>query len=735
MPNNISSGGFGAILSTLKHAKDKTGLIRSTKALMKMNSVGGFDCPGCAWPEPKDRSRFEFCENGAKTLMNATTTKKIDEDFFRKHSVEDLKNSSEYELTNSGRLVTPAIKHKNARYFEPISYDDAFAIAKKHFSKLKEKSRAVFYTSGRASNEAAFLYQLFARAFGTNNLCDCSNLCHESSGTALKKTIGVGKGTVQIEDFLQSDLILLIGHNPSSNHPRMLTTLQDARKNGARIVVINPLMEPGLKHFRHPQKIGDLAGRAKEIASDYFQIRIGGDHALFHAITHALLWNDKFKTAMDHDFIAKHTSGLDLLRESLSKYSFDDLASRAGLTPSEILRLTTLIASAKRAIYAWGMGITQTTLGVNTIEGIVNVALLRGHLGTPGAGLCPVRGHSNVQGNRTVGISEKPHPSFLEAIKRNVGFSPPTEHGLDVVNAILAMHRGEIDVFMALGGNFLSASPDTAFTKNAINNVELNINVATSLNRTHLEGKTSLIIPCLTRVEKDRRAGHEQFVTVENSMSIVHTSRGVFEPLHKDLLSEVAIVGSLAERVVGSAHVDWENLINNYDDIRTLISRCLPDFYDYNARCKDGFILPNAAASRKFLTSSKRAKFSPVHEAPSPTSLLLTTIRSHDQFNTSIYGLHDRYRNITGERRVVFMNQNDMEERNIKEGQHVDITSTFNGVKRELSNFTVRTYNIKAGCVAAYFPEANPLVPIDSVAFESNTPTSKLIPVTIVAAT
>lgn len=737
MSDTISSGGIGAVLSTLKHAQQRTGLLRSTSALLHMNKPEGFDCPGCAWPEPKKRSPFEFCENGAKTLMNATTTKVIDRAFVKRHSLAELGAWSEYQLCNSGRIVEPLLKNPGATHFEPISLADAYALAARHFSSLSSPDRAIFYTSGRASNEAAFLYQLFARSLGTNNLCDCSNLCHESSGVALKKTIGVGKGTVQIEDFEQAEVIFLIGHNPSSNHPRMLTTLQEARKKGAKIVVINPLVEPGLKAFRHPQKVGDLIGKADELATHYFQVNIGGDYALFLAIAHQLIYDRKFGPQIfDQNFITNHTVGFGQFSDHIGTLDFDELIKNSGLARKDIKALVELIAHHDRVIYAWGMGITQTTYGVATIEAITHIALMRGQIGKVGAGLCPVRGHSNVQGNRTVGITEKPHTQFLHRLAQVFNVSPPRHHGLDVVDSIHALSSGAVDIFMALGGNFLSAGPDTKATEKALKKCALAINIATSLNRTHvMAGQTSLIIPCLTRVEKDVQRGKEQIVSVENSMSIVHASRGHFEPIKKNIPSEVSIICQIAERSLKNS-INWQAFNDDYRLIRESISQVLPEFSDYNERLKEknGFLLINPASTRSFPTTSGKAQFCcgiTNKSIAEPYDVVLTTIRSHDQFNTSIYGLDDRYRKVKGDRHVIFMNEKDIARLGFSTGQKVDLHSHCNGTTRTARGFSIKSHDIKIGCAATYFPECNVLVPLESVALESNTPTSKLIPITI----
>lgn len=738
MSTNTSSGGSGAILSTLKHAHTRTGLMRSAQALLRMNQKDGFDCPGCAWPEPKDRSKFEFCENGAKTLMNATTTAMIDDNFIKKHSLKELLGWSEYELCNSGRIVEPLLRKPHSTHFEIIGWDEAYDMAATHLKKLSSPDRAVFYTSGRASNEAAFLYQLWARMLGTNNLCDCSNLCHESSGVALKRTIGIGKGTVQLEDFENAEVIFLIGHNPSSNHPRMLTTLQTARKNGAHIVVINPLIEPGLKSFRHPQKVLDVVGRPTNIATDYFQVKVGGDYALFLAIAHEMLTNDVYRSnTLDRNFIDKYTHGFSEYEQFIKNLCCDDLVKDSGLAVEDIRHITKLIAQHDRVIYAWGMGITQTPYAVHTIETISNLALMKGHIGKNGAGLCPVRGHSNVQGNRTVGINEKPPATFLSRLGEVFSFSPPQHHGHDVVDTIHAMSKKQVDFFMALGGNFVAASPDTHVVEHAISRVDLAVNLGISLNRTHLvAGNTALILPCLTRVEKDLQQSGLQKVSVENSMGIVHASRGNFAPLKASIPSEVFIISSIAERSLPkNPKVDWKAYRHDYSRIRKSISDVLDDFFDFNERLlqKDGFLLTNNARLRIFDTPSKKAQFA---VGPIPVArhdLLLTTIRSHDQFNTSIYGLNDRYRNVTNERMVVFINPADMKRLGVREGQKVTLETNFQGSLRSMSGFKAKAYDIKEGCVATYFPESNVLIPLESTALLSNTPTSKLVPVRILA--
>ncbi|HXW60807.1 MAG TPA: FdhF/YdeP family oxidoreductase, partial [Myxococcota bacterium] len=652
-----------------------------------------------------------------------------------KNSLSTLNALSDHQLEEMGRLVVPAIKKPGATHYQAISYSEAFDIAAAHFRALKDPNEAIFYTSGRASNEAAFLYQLFARVLGTNNLCDCSNLCHESSGVALDKCLGTGKGTVQIEDFLASEVIFLIGHNPSTNHPRMLSTLREAKKKGAKIVVINPMIEPGLMRFRHPQMVNDLLLKPVSLASDYTQIKVGGDAALFYLLLQQLI-NDE--SALDRHFIASHTSGFNELKEELETYKKEELYQDCGIELSELERLYNLIKNHKRVIYAWGMGITQSTHAVSTIEAIISIALLRGHIGSVGAGLCPVRGHSNVQGNRTVGINHLPSAAFSDRLSARFNFKTPHHHGLDVVDSIKAMLKGDIKIFMALGGNFLSASPDFFATSEALNRTKLRINLSTKLNRTHLLSEhTSLILPCLTRVEKDIRQGKEQIASVENSMSIVHASKGTLKPLRPGILGEPAIIAGIAQRSLPPhEEISWEALSNNYEQIREHIGAVVPELERYNERLKKpgGFILPNTASSRIFNTKDQRAHFMrprPLNINATNYDLMLTTIRSHDQFNTAIYGLDDRYRGIKGQRDVVFINDKDLKRLHLKPDMRVDLISNLDGQERIARSFQIKAHAIKEGSAACYFPEANVLIALSSVAHESNTPTSKQVPIRI----
>ena len=730
--NKTSSGGLGAVLSTIKHARKQTGLLRATNALANMNSTSGFDCPGCAWPEPEHRARFEFCENGAKALMSATTTKILDNKFFKNNSLSYLRTLSEHDLEALGRLVMPVVKYPNNNYFQKISYTQAFELAASYFNKLESPDQAVFYTSGRASNEAAFLLQLFARALGTNNLCDCSNLCHESSGVALKRALGTGKGTVQISDFLQAQVIFLIGHNPSTNHPRMLSTLKEARQKGCSIVVINPIIEPGLLRFRHPQDMSDMLGPAREIATHYFQVRVGGDLALFYALLKLILENNNYNKFINHDFINKHTQDFNIFKKSLELLDINNLIQESGLLLTDIEKLAELITKNDRVIYAWGMGITQTTYGVATIEAIASLALLRQHLGKPGAGLCPVRGHSNVQGNRTVGITHAPSDIFLDKLEENFRIKAPRQPGLDVVDSIKAMSLNKIRIFLSLGGNFLSASPDSLLVEKALERCDLRINLSTKLNKTHLiNNQTTLILPCLTRVERDIQNNQEQICSVENSMSIVHASRGNFKPISPEIYSEPRIIAELGY-LSTKKNINWLDLANSYELIRDYISKCAPELANYNTRLNSpgGFLIENPVRKLIWQTPSKRASFANIINFNyNKSDLLLTTIRSHDQFNTAIFGLNDRYRGISNQRDIIFMSKQDIEKFNLKHNMRVDIISKFNNTERIIYNFQVKLFNIKPGCAAAYFPEANPLIALDSVALLSNTPTSKLIPI------
>ncbi len=738
-----AGAGWGALAQTLKHASAEMGLVRGLRILTRLNQTEGFDCPGCAWPEPDERSWAEFCENGAKAVAEEATTRRVGPELFELHDVDELETWTDYQLGKAGRLTEPLVLRPGDRHYRPLSWEEALDLAAEGLRALDEPDRAIFYTSGRTSNEAAFLYQLLARLLGTNNLPDCSNLCHESSGYGLSRAIGVGKGTVTLRDFTRSDCILVIGQNPGTNHPRMLGPLQAAARRGARVIVINPLEEPSLVRFQHPQEVLGMlnpVGGGDAIATDYLQVRVGGDQALLEGLAKAMLELEEQSpgTVLARDFIDQRTSGFETWAEGIRSRSWERLAADSGITEGELRRVGGLLAASGAAIACWAMGITQHPNGVANVQAIVNLLLLGGHLGRPGAGVCPVRGHSNVQGDRTMGIWERPSEVFLDRLAATFEFAPPREHGLAAVEALKAMHEGRVDVFMAMGGNLVGAAPDTHYSAEALRRCGLTIHVATKLNRSHLAvGAASLLLPCLGRTERDRQGGAEQVVTVENSMGIVHTSRGRLVPASEHLRSEPWIVCELARRAAGDrAAVDWAGLAADYDRIRELIARTIPGFDDYNraARSPGGLELPNAARQGRFETSDGLAHFTS-HELPdlglAAGELRLMTLRSHDQYNTTIYGLDDRYRGVYGERRVVLMSQADMADRGLEVGDSVDVESRHGGVSRRVQGFQAVPARLPPGSCGAYFPEANPLIPIDRYAAGSLTPASKNVVVTI----
>ncbi|HEV7474011.1 MAG TPA: FdhF/YdeP family oxidoreductase [Pyrinomonadaceae bacterium] len=740
-PLSKVAGGIPAILSTVKAAWEEMGAARGLRTLLKLNQKTGFDCPGCAWPEPDgERSHAEFCENGAKHVADEATTKRITPDFFREWSVADLAAKSDYWLGKQGRLTEPMILRRGATHYEAITWDNAFALIAAELNSLNHPDEAIFYTSGRTSNEAAFLYQLFVRQFGTNNLPDCSNMCHESSGSALSETIGAGKGTVTLEDFDLAQAIFVIGQNPGTNHPRMLTALQKAKRNGCKLVHINPLPEVGMTQFKHPQDVLGLLGDGTTLADLFLQVRINGDVALLQGISKAVLAEeDRYAGAtLDHDFISKHTAGFEEFAAAIETVSWDEIVEQSGLPRSQIEEAAAVFIQSERTIFCWAMGLTQHKNAVANIQEIVNLMLLRGQIGKPGAGLCPVRGHSNVQGDRTMGIWERPTDAFLDSLGSEFNFEPPRRHGHDTVNAIAAMHESKARVFFALGGNFLSATPDTEFTAAALRRCSLTVHVSTKLNRAHLvTGEQALILPCLGRTEIDMQSSGPQFVTTENSMAVVQSSRGFLRPASEQLLSEPAIVAHLASATLGArSSIDWNHLTADYDRIRDHIERVVPGFDDYNLRVRQpgGFHLPSLPRQRVFKTPSGRAVFT-VHGLPKlelqPDQYLMMTIRSHDQFNTSIYGLDDRYRGVYNGRRVVFLNREDMRLAGLAEGQKVDLRSHFEGEERVARSFVVVPYSIPRRCAATYFPETNVLVALRDVAEKSNTPASKSVVISI----
>ena len=743
-----AAAGLAAVGKSLEFAVGEMGLSRGLSALLRLNQRDGFDCQSCAWPSPDGhRSVAEFCENGAKAAADEGTTRRVTAQFFREHSVGDLASRSDLWLGQQGRLTEPMVLRAGSERYEPISWEGAFALVARELKALPSPDCASFYTSGRTSNEAAFLYQLFARAFGTNNLPDCSNMCHESSGSALSPTIGIGKGCVKLEDFDHADAIFVIGQNPGTNHPRMLTALQSAKRRGCRIVSLNPMAELGLVRFKNPQDLmhplrapGMLLGRGTAMCDLWLPVRINGDMAAMQGIMKEMVEAEDRApgTGLDRDFIAAHTRGSDELLAHLRRVPWDEVTRSSGLSRAQIAQAASIAMGARATIACWAMGLTQHRNAVGTIQEVLNFLLLRGNIGRPGAGPCPVRGHSNVQGDRTMGIWERPGKAFLDRLAGEFGFEPPREHGLDVVGTIKAMHGGRVRVLIALGGNFLSATPDTEFTATALRRCALTAHVSTKLNRSHLvTGRTALILPCLGRSEVDCQLSGEQFVTVEDSMGVISSSRGRFAPASEGLRSEPAIVAGLAEAVLGPGRpADWASLAADYDLIRARIERVVPGFTDYNRRVRRApFYLPNAPRdSRTFATASGKAEFT-VHAIPpeplGPGEYLMMTIRSHDQFNTTIYGLDDRYRGVYNGRRVVFMNPDDMREAGLVQGQLVDLTSRFQGEDRRAPRFMAAPYDLPRRCTATYFPEANVLVPVGHVAEVSNTPASKSVVVTL----
>jgi molybdopterin-dependent oxidoreductase alpha subunit len=735
--------GVPAVVNSLLHAQRQAGLTRGAQALLGLNQAGGFDCPSCAWPDPdEERSTFEFCENGAKAIATESTKKRIGVEFFQQHSVVDLAEKSDFYLNDVGRITQPMLLEVGAQHYKPVTWEGAMAIIADELNSVQDPDEAVFYTSGRASNEAAFLYQLLARLYGTNNLPDCSNMCHESSGAALNATIGIGKGTVTLEDIESTDCLLVWGQNPGTNHPRMLTSMERTVLNGGKIITINPLDETGLKAFSHPQKFSGIVGRATKLACMHLPVRANGDLAVIKGLLKCVLEAERAApgTVVDHAFVQQSTEGYAALCDSLDAVSWGVLVEHSGLAEAQIRALAEKFIAAEEAISCWAMGLTQHHNSVETIRELVNLHLITGKIGRARSGLCPVRGHSNVQGDRSMGVWEKMPDAFLDDLEREFDFQAPRRHGYDTVAAIQAMHAGKVRVFIGLGGNFLSAAPDTHYTAAAMRRCELTVQIATKLNRGHLvTGKRALILPCLGRSERDQRATGEQFVTVENSMGVVQSSQGRLSPASPDLLSEVAIICGMARATLPKhARVLWADFSEDYSLIRQRIAAVLPDFNDFEQRVqkRGGFYLPNAVKARVFNTHNGKAQLTLNPLSPirlEPGELLLQTLRSHDQFNTTIYGANDRYRGIKGERRILFMNPEDMRERGIQAEEPLTITSYYKGTIRTAELFLAIPYATPPGCVAAYYPEANVLVPIDSFAKESGTPTSKSVVVRVEA--
>ncbi|MDO7912210.1 FdhF/YdeP family oxidoreductase [Pseudomonas sp. 22-AL-CL-001] len=749
------AGGWGALRSVAKAWVGSDNALKNIRALLKTNQNGGFDCPGCAWGDSPESGMVKFCENGAKAVNWEATKRRVDAAFFAKHSVSALLEQSDYWLEYQGRLTDPMVYDPQTDRYQPIDWDGAFALIAQHLKGLESPDQAEFYTSGRASNEAAFLYQLFVRAYGTNNFPDCSNMCHEASGVALGQSVGVGKGTVTFHDFEHADAIFVWGQNPGTNHPRMLDPLRDAVKRGAQVVSVNPLKERGLERFQHPQNpLEMLTNSDRPTNTAYFRPALGGDMALLRGMAKFLLqWEREAQAKgepaiFDHAFIAEHGHGIEAYLDAVDATSWEHIEAQSGLTLAEVEQAARMYCKGKRVIMCWAMGITQHRHSVPTIQEIVNVMLLRGNLGVPGAGLCPVRGHSNVQGDRTMGINERPPVVLLDNIERRFGFTVPRENGHNTVEAIHAMLEGRAKVFIGLGGNFAQATPDTARTHQALRNCDLTVQISTKLNRSHLvHGKQALILPCLGRTDIDRQVEGPQAVTVEDSFSMVHASNGQLQPLSKAMRSEPAVVAGIAAATLGNYPIDWHWVVADYDHIRELIADTIPGFAGFNERLLEpgGFYLGNTAGSRVWKTPTGKANFKAnllpdtlidarVLASGQVPDLVMQSMRSHDQYNTTIYGLDDRYRGVRGQRDVIFVNEADIMRLGFVPGQKVDIVSLWGDqVERRVNGFTLLAFDIPGGQAAAYYPEVNPLVPLDSIGDGSHTPTSKFVAIRLEA--
>ena len=732
--------GVPAIVSSVTRSVGAMGAPRALRSLRVINQPEGFDCPGCAWPEPPpgSRHRVEFCESGAKAVAEEATSARIDGAFFARHSIDDFRNRSDFWLGQAGRLTSPMIKHPHATHYEPISWDAAFAETASQLRGLDDPNEAVFYTSGRTSNEAAFLFQLMVRCFGTNNLPDCSNMCHEPTSFALDASIGVGKGTVHLDDFAKADVILIVGQNPGSNHPRMLTTLEKAKRSGASIIAINPLPEAGLLRFKNPQKLRGVVGSGTKLADIHLPIRLGGDQALFQLWNRWMVQRNREQPGTtDRAFIRDYTSGYEVMVENLMAVDEASLLESTGLGLSVMREAFDLVAGSKRLIICWAMGITQHLNAMDTINEMTNLALLGGHIGRPGAGLSPIRGHSNVQGDRTMGIFERPEPELLDAMEAEFGVAMPRERGNDTIDSVRAFATGRARILISLGGNFVRATPDTDLTERAMSSAQLSVQISTKLNRSHLvSGETSIILPTLGRTDTDTGLSGPQFVTVEDSMSLVHASKGVLIPPSAQLRSEVAIICDLAGQLLGSFDpIPWSEFRHNYDLIRERIARVIPGFENFNARVRQrgGFGLPHPPRDeRRFPTTDGKAHFTVTTVAPwkrAAGQLMLQTLRSHDQYNTTIYGHDDRYRGISGDRHIVMLNPADITELGFQDGDLVDMISVFEDGERRLCAYRIVGYPTPSGSAAAYYPEANVLIPLDHHGEDAQTPAAKAIPI------
>ena len=740
------AGGWGALKSSAKHIIQSENAMKGVRTLLRANQPGGFDCPGCAWGESSTTGKIQFCENGVKAIAWEATSKRVDANFFKQYSISDLQDWDDHSLEKSGRLTEPMFYDGKSEHYLPISWQDAFNIISENLKQLNSPNEALFYTSGRASNEVAYIYQLFGRIFGTNNFPDCSNMCHEASGVGMTRSLGTGKGTVTMDDFDKADAIFVFGQNPGTNHPRMLGTLRKASKRGATIVSINNLKERGLQKFSDPQSAKEMIlFTGTNISGYYFTPRLGGDMALLRGVAKSLFERyKKDNSIFDIAFINDNCDGFEEYQRIVESSTWDKIIQQCSLSKKDIEKMADIYASHDKVIFTWAMGITQHRHSVATIRELVNILMLRGNIGKEGAGACPVRGHSNVQGNRTVGINEKPTMEFLDALEKHYSFTTPRNGGFNTVQSIQAMATGKAKVFIALGGNFAAATPDTHRTYQALKQCDLTVQISTKLNRSHvMTGKKALILPCLGRTEIDRQISGEQCITVEDSMSMVHSSTGQNEPASENLRSETAIISGIAEATVGSDIVDWSKLTSDYSLIRDDISSVIPGFYAFNSRIKAsrGFYLQNTAAQRQWKTPQKKAIFSAeslpdklayesAEDITTSDVLTLQTMRSHDQYNTSIYGMDDRYRGVYGERKVIFINVDDMKKLSLNNGDYVKISTVSDDkVERSVTNFKIVEYVIPQGCIAAYYPETNPLVQLESVADDWGTPTSKSIPV------
>ncbi|WP_286814451.1 MULTISPECIES: FdhF/YdeP family oxidoreductase [unclassified Maribacter] len=735
------AAGYLGVREALKHTFKEMGVLRSMRTLLSMNQKDGFDCPSCAWPDPEHPSPVaEYCENGAKALGDEATTQHIGADFFKKNSVEELSRLTDYELNKFGRLIEPMVLRPGNVHYEPISWQAAFDLIAAELKKLDNPDEAIFYTSGRSSNEAAFLYGMFARALGTNNLPDCSNMCHESSGVALGETLGIGKGSTTLEDLYEAEVILIAGQNPGTNHPRMLSALEKCKQNGGKVISINPLEESGLVNFKNPQHLGGWIGGGEDMADIHLAVNINQDIPLVKLILKKLVaLEEKGNTVFDHAFIEKYTDGYESLISDLKNYNAEDLLAQTGVSEEKINDTVALLANKSKIIVCWAMGLTQHKNGVENIREFINLLLLKGAIGKPNAGTCPVRGHSNVQGDRSVGIQHFVDSAMNARIKEHLGFTPPEHEGVDVVGSLKAMYEGNAKVFMCLGGNFLMAASDTEYTAKGIQNCDLTVQISTKLNRTHLiTGKTALILPTIGRSEKDMKNGKPRHFTVENSMGRVKRSKGILKPASEAIMSEPEIIANLGHTLFGEEHpMNWKSLGEDYELIRKRIDQVAKGFNDTEERSKGaGYYLPNNVRELDFsMLPNGKAQFT-INKLPEHTlekdEYMLMTIRSHDQFNTTIYGLDDRYRGVYNARRVVFMNIDDMKAIGVNKLDIVDITSTYDGIVRTAHNFKIVPYNIPSGNLASYFPETNVLVPYNHFADKSKTPISKSVKVRLV---